>query len=172
MHITGPILHANLWLVTALWLYDYGPPSKQSWSYAQWFLLLCIPEAASGWQVITTYAYMKQAVTSWMQTIDTIFFHIGITELLPGERCLNVSGGHKQVYVYHQLPICHVYIEVKTRFSALEFYLLQLLWNSFVEVMVKIRDNALHCCYSQCGFALHTGAVWYFSRSMSTFAAE
>ena len=64
-----------------------------------------------------------------------------------------------QVYVYHQLPIFHVYNEVKICFSALECYLKRLLKKSFVEVMVKMRDNALHCCYSQDGIALYTGPV-------------
>jgi hypothetical protein len=70
----------------------------------------------------TTDLDLKQAVTSSLQKSDTGFFYVGITDFLPRDRCFNVSGVHMQVCVYHQLPICHVYIEVKIQFSALGSY--------------------------------------------------
>jgi hypothetical protein len=41
---------------------------------------------------------MKQAVTSWLQTLDTNFFYAGIQTLVPWwDKRLNVNGAHMEV---------------------------------------------------------------------------
>ena len=63
------------WLVMMPWLGGYGPPFLLSWSRTQWF--------AAGVNV-------KQAVTSWLHTLDKDILCVGIQALVPQwAKCLN-----------------------------------------------------------------------------------
>jgi hypothetical protein len=67
-----------------------------------------------------TDADLKQSVTSWPQTLDTDFLCAGMqTYVSASVRCLSVVTTWRSD-MYHVLPMCHVYIEVGTRFSACE----------------------------------------------------
>jgi hypothetical protein len=48
---------------------------------------------------LATDADVKEAVTSWLQTLDNDFFHIVIQALVPRwDRCVNVTGDYVKVW--------------------------------------------------------------------------
>ena len=48
---------------------------------------------------LATDADVKEAVTSWLQTLDNDFFHIAIQALVPRwDRCVNVTDDYVEVW--------------------------------------------------------------------------
>jgi hypothetical protein len=61
-------------------------------------------------------AEMKQAVTFWLQTLDTDFFHASTKALVSQwQKCLMLLVNTWRSGVYHLLPMRHVYIEVRIK---------------------------------------------------------
>jgi hypothetical protein len=51
-----------------------------------------------GGKRFATDADVNQAVTSWLQTLDTNSFHVGIQTFVPRtDECLNINGGYVEV---------------------------------------------------------------------------
>ena len=67
---------------------------KSSWQYqAQWLPFLWTLKKHTVRTKFTSNTDMKQAVTSWLQTLDTCFFSAKIRVLVPWcDKCLNFSG--------------------------------------------------------------------------------
>jgi hypothetical protein len=83
-----------------------------------------------------TDADIMQAVTSWLQALDTAFLYCGTQALVPlWNKCLNVSGDYVESGVYHLLLMCHLYIKVRIKFLAgkcLKFYIFKLLMYAYM----------------------------------------
>jgi len=68
---------------------------------------------------------VKQAATSGLNTRNTSFFCVGLEALVPlWCKCLKCMVATRRSGVYHLLRMCHVYIEVRVKFSASESLLL------------------------------------------------
>jgi hypothetical protein len=105
MRIPG-IMHPTGQLLTGVHLIGYG-----SLPILRWVVYLSLnPWEAPVWQVIAIDAYVKQVITSSLQTLDSIFFTL---ENKPWYHC----GGNAEMVVvttlrsdvYHLLHMCHVW---------------------------------------------------------------
>ena len=66
---------------------------------------------------------LKEAVTCWLETLDTDFCYTGIQGLVPWYKQISVVPTWRSG-VYHLLHMFIQYSEVRTNFSAAEFLLL------------------------------------------------
>jgi hypothetical protein len=69
-------------VVTALQLGGTGPSSLQPWPSTKWFHLFGSLKKHLGERRFTTEGEVQQAVTSWLQALDTDFFYAGIDALM------------------------------------------------------------------------------------------
>jgi hypothetical protein len=64
-----------------------------------------------------TDADVKQGVMPWLQAHDTDFFCAGLQPCCQGE---TYAPSWSDVYQYHQMPMCDVYMKVGVKFLASE----------------------------------------------------
>jgi len=76
---------------------------------------------------------IKQAVFSWLQTLDTDFFYAGIKALVQHwDKCSNSIVTLLKSGVYHLLCMCNVCIEVRIKFLASVCFVCYLVFLKFL----------------------------------------
>jgi hypothetical protein len=98
MEITGHELRTvRIWSIT---LQPKCHNHSQVWlAEVQWFPYIWTPHEEPGWQTVCCRCQMKQASTSWLQTLDSDYFCAILQNLRANVgQYLNVSGDYTDVW--------------------------------------------------------------------------
>jgi hypothetical protein len=110
---------------------------------------------------------MKQAVTSWPQTVDSnLFCTIILSSSHSGTSALMSMIATLKSDVYNLLPVCHVNIKVWIKLSSSECLLPSFLKFPCITVTLKLQASCSErCAHTYCS-THQTGSIWiiqYFS---------